>query len=101
MSALEVVSLIAMVIVTAGGAVYAVQWVKSSGWSDRLKWWVSLVICGVFGLASSWLAGDVMALWSNFGGWTSAEVYTYAAAVIVVAKGFYHTVVKPRAVAEE
>ena len=97
MSALEVVSLIAMVIVTAGGAVYAVQWVKSSGWSDRLKWWVSLVICGVFGLASSWLAGDVLELWNGWGGLTSAQAYAYAASVVVVAKAFYHSYVKPKA----
>lgn len=95
MSVVEMITLVCMVVVTAGGAVYSVQILTRGHWSDRRKWWAALAVCAVFGLASSWLSGDVLQLWSHWGGWTSAEVYAYVASVVVIAKGFYHTIVKP------
>ena len=96
MSIIEIVSLIAMLLVTGGLASYAVQLVKRVGLSSRVKWLVSVAISAVFGLATSWLAGDVLGLVATWRELTAADVFAFAAAVYASATGFYELWVKPR-----
>lgn len=97
MSLIEIISLIAMLLASGGGATYLIQLVKRSGWSSRPKYATSIVVCAAFGLATSWLAGDVLGLVAAWGELTAAEVFAFAGAVYVSATGFYELYVKPHA----
>jgi hypothetical protein len=93
----EIVTFICIVI-TAFAAVYAVQWVKKAkDWTDRTKWWVSLAVAAAFALASSWLAGDVLGLFSGWGDLKAVDLYAYCVSVYLIGKAFYHSYVKPKA----
>lgn len=96
MSTIEIVSLIAMLLVTGGVASYIVQLVKRAGLPSRAKWLASVAISAVFGLAVSWLAGDVLGLVSAWGQLTAADVFAFMAAVYASATGFYELYVKPK-----
>lgn len=98
MSAIEIVSLIAMLLVSGGVATYFVQWVKRASWSSRPKWLVSIAVSAAFGLASSWLAGDVLGLVSAWGELTGADVFAFMTAVWITSNGFYELWVKPKTV---
>ena len=98
MSTIEIISLIAMLLVTGGLASYLVQIVKRVGLSSRVKWLVSVAISAVFGLAVSWLAGDVLGLGAAWGELTAADVFAFMAAVYLSANGFYVLYVKPKTV---
>lgn len=97
MSGTEIIGLIAMLLVTGGLASYLVQWIKRASWSGRLKWALSIAISALFGLASSWLAGDVLGLIDKWGSLTAVDVFGYLAAVYATSTGFYELWVKPRA----
>lgn len=99
MSIVEIVSLVAMVLVGGGVASYAVQYIKRASWSTRVKWFLSVAISIVFGLATVWLAGDVLGLISAWGELTAAEVFAVIAAVYAAASGFYALWVKPKSAA--
>jgi len=88
------------IVITAFLAVYMVQWVKKTGWSGRLTWWVSLAITAVFAAASSWLAGDVLGLFKAWGDLSATDLYAYCVSVYLVGKAFYHSYVKPTAEAK-
>ena len=96
MSAVEIISLVAMLLVTGGVAAYVVQWVKRASWGSRPKWAVSVAVSAVFGLASSWLAGDVLGLIDAWGDLTAVDVFAYLTATYATATGFYELWVKPR-----
>ena len=98
MSIAEIVSLIAMVLVSGGLATYLVQIVKRVGLSSRAKWCVSVAISAVFGLATSWLAGDVLGLVTAWGDLGAAEVFAVMSATYLSANGFYLLYIKPKAV---
>lgn len=98
MSTVEIISLIAMLLVTGGVAAYVVQWVKRASWGSRPKWAVSVVVSAVFGLATSWLAGDVLGLVDAWGDLTAAEVFAFITAVYASSTGFYELYVKPKSV---
>lgn len=97
MSITEIVTLVAL-LVTGGIAAYVIQWVKRADWSSRPKWALSVVISAVFGLATSWLAGDVLGLIDAWGELSGAEVFAWLSATYVTATGFYELWVKPRAI---
>lgn len=96
MSAVEIVSLVAMVLVGGGLASYAVQLVKRASWSSRVKWLLSVALSAVFGLATVWLAGDVLGLIDAWGELTADQVFAVVAAVYAASSGFYALWVKPR-----
>lgn len=98
MSVIEIVSLIAMLLVSGGVATYLVQWIKRASWDSRPKWLVSIAISAAFGLATAWLAGDVLGLVSAWGDLTAAQLFAFIGTVYATSTGFYETVVKPRAV---
>lgn len=97
MSTTEVISLLAMLLVTGGGAAYLIQWIKRASWGSRPKWLLSISISAVFGLASSWLAGDVLGLIEGWGSLTAVDVFAYLSATYATAIAFYELWVKPRA----
>jgi len=96
MSSIEIVSLIAMLLVSGGLATYLIQWVKRATWSSRPKWLVSIAVSAAFGVASSWLAGDVLGLVSAWGQLTAADVFAFITAVYATSTGFYELYVKPK-----
>ena len=97
MSTIEIISLLAMLLVTGGLATYLVQYVKGADWSSRAKWLVSIVVSAAVGLATSWLAGDVLGIVASWGELTAADVFAFMAAVYAVSTAFYETYVKPKA----
>ena len=97
MSTVEIISLVAMLLVTGGVASYVVQFIKRASWPSRAKWVLSVVISALFGLATSWLAGDVFGLVQSWGELSAGEVFAFMAAVYASATGFYELYVKPKA----
>ncbi len=89
MSTTELVSLIAMLLVSGGVASVLVQWIKRASWGSRPKYIVALVLSGAVGLATSWLAGDVFGLISSWGELTAAQVIAFMGTVYATATGFY------------
>ena len=96
MSTVEIISLVAMLLVTGGIASYIVQWIKRASWSSRVKWLLSVAISALFGLATSWLAGDVLGLVASWGELTAADVFAFMAAVYASATGFYELYAKDK-----
>ena len=96
MSTVEIISLVAMLLVTGGVASYVVQFIKRASWSGRVKWILSVVVSALFGLATRWLAGDVLGLVASWGELTAADVFAFMAAVYVSATGFYALYIKPK-----
>ena len=58
MSATEIISLIAMLLVSGGVASYVVQWIKRADWGSRPKYLTSLAVSIAFGLATA--IGDAL-----------------------------------------
>ena len=99
MSTVEVLSLVAMLLVSGGVATYIVQYIKRASWGSRPKWLLSIAVSAAFGLASAWLAGDVLGLLDAWGNLSGAEVFGFIAAVYATATGFYELYVKPKTIA--
>ena len=95
MSAIEIVSLIAMLLVSGGLATYLVEWIKRASWGSRPKWLTSIAVSVIFGVACAWLAGDVLGLVSAWGELTAADVFAFMASTYAVSTGFYELWVKP------
>ncbi len=97
MSTIEIIGLVAMLLVSGGVATYLVQWVKGTRTlSSRAKWFASIAISVLVGLATSWIAGDVLGLIDKWGSLTAADVFAWIGSVYAVAVGFYEAWVKPR-----
>lgn len=94
MSTTEIITLIAMILVTGGGATFIIQWIKRASWGSRPKWLLSIGISAVFGLGTAWLAGDVLGVIDSWGELTAAQVFAFMTAVWATANGFYELVVK-------
>ena len=65
MSILEAISLVAMVLLAGGVASRLVEFIKGARWSARAKWALSISLSAAVGLATAWLAGDVLGLASS------------------------------------
>jgi hypothetical protein len=96
-SIVEVISLVAMILVAGGVASRLVELIKGAAWSGRAKWILSVALSVAVGLATSWLAGDVLGLIAGWGALTAAEVFAFLGAVYATANGFYVLWFKPRA----
>lgn len=99
MSTTEIISLIAMLLVSGGVASVLVQWIKRASWGSRPKWALSIVISAGFGLATAWLAGDVLGLLDSWGNLSAAEVFAFMGTVYATSTGFYELYVKPKTTA--
>jgi hypothetical protein len=93
----EAITLVAMILLAGGVASRLVEFIKGSGWSARAKWILSVALSIAVGLATSWLAGDVLGLVSTWGTLTAAQVFAFIGAVYATANGFYVLWFKPRA----
>jgi hypothetical protein len=93
----EVITLVAMTLVAGGVASRLVEWIKGAHWSARAKWLLAVVLSGAVGLATAWLAGDVLGLLSAWGSLTAVQVFAFMGAVYATANGFYVLWFKPRA----
>ena len=96
MSNTELISLIAMLLCAGGVSSYLVQVIKREAWGPRVRWILSLVLSGAVGLATSWLAGDVLGLVASWGSLTAADVFAFMAATYASAAGFYALWLGPR-----
>lgn len=99
MNAFQIVSLIALLLVSGGLASYLVTRLKRASWSSRAKYAASIALSAAFGLASAWLAGDVLGLLSSWGSLSAAEVFAFMGAVYATSTGFYELYVKPKTIA--
>lgn len=101
MSLLEIITLVAMLLVSGGVASYLVQKIKRASWSSRTKYALALALSAAVGLATAWLAGDVLSLWTQWGSLTAAQVLAVLGAVYATATGFYELWFKGRVAARE
>ncbi len=62
MSITEAISLVAMILLAGGVASRLVELIKGARWSARAKWLLSVALSAAVGLATAWLAGDVLGL---------------------------------------
>ena len=97
MSLIEAITLVAMIFVAGGVSSRLVEWVKGAHWSARAKWLLAVALSAAVGLATAWLAGDVLGLVSAWGSLTAAQVFAFVGAVYATANGFYVLWFKPRA----
>jgi hypothetical protein len=86
-----------MIVVAGGVSSWLVQMIKQVAWSSRVKWLLSVGLSAVVGLATAWLAGDVIGLVSAWGSLTAADVFAFMAAVYATASGFHALWFRPRA----
>lgn len=89
MNTTEIVSLVAMLLVSGGIASVLVEWIKRASWGSRPKYIVAVILSGAVGLATSWLAGDILGLVATWGELTAAQVFAFMGAVYATATGFY------------
>lgn len=89
MSTTEIVTLVAMLLVSGGAASVLAQWVKRESWGSRPKYIVALALSVAVGLAAAWLAGDVLGLVASWGELTAAQVVAFMGTVYATAVGFY------------
>jgi len=97
LSLTEIITLIAMVLVAGGLASRLVELIKGAAWSARAKWLLSVALSAAVGLATAWLAGDVLGLVSAWGSLTATQAFAFIGAVYATANGFYVLWFKPRA----
>jgi len=93
----EAISLAAMILLAGGVSSRLVEWVKGAHWSPRAKWLLAVALSAAVGLATAWLAGDVLGLVSAWGSMSAAQVFAFIGAVYATANGFYVLWFKPRA----
>jgi len=93
----EVITLVAMILVAGGVSSRLVEWIKGVHWSARAKWLLAVALSATIGLATAWIAGDVLGLLSSWGSLTAAQVFALIGAVYATANGFYVLWFKPRA----
>ncbi len=89
MSIAEIVSLVALLLVSGGASSVLVQLVKRAEWGSRAKFILAIVLSGAVGLATTWLAGDVAGLIGAWGELTAAHVFAVMGATYAAATGFY------------
>lgn len=97
MSLTEVITLVAMILVAGGVSSRLVELIKGAHWSARSKWLLAVSLSAAVGLATAWLAGDVLGLLSAWGSLTAVQVFAFIGAVYATASGFYVFWFKPRA----
>jgi len=100
MSALEVVSLVAMILVAGGVSSRLAMYIARATWGATAKWLLSGALSLAFGLATAWLAGDVLGLVAAWGALTAADVFAFMGTVWATSSGFYVLYFKPRAAAK-
>jgi membrane associated rhomboid family serine protease len=89
MSATETLTLTAMLLLSGGLSSWLVQLVKRAHWSARRKYLLALALSAAVGLATAWLAGDVLGLVDSWGQLTAAQVLAFLGGVYAAANGFY------------
>ena len=97
MSLIEIITLIAMVLVAGGVSSRLVEFIKIAKWSGRAKWLLSVALSAAVGLATAWLAGDVLGLVAAWGFLTATQAFAFMGAVYMTANGFYILYFRPRA----
>ena len=97
MSIVEIISLVAMILVAGGVSSRLVELIKGAAWSARAKWALSVALSAAVGLATAWLAGDVLGLVAGWGSLTAVDVFAFMGAVYATANGFYVLWFKPQA----
>ena len=97
MSTTEILTLAAMLLLSGGLSSWLVQRIKRAQWSARRKYLLALGLSAAVGLATAWLAGDVLGLVGSWGELTAAQVLAFLGGVYATASGFYALWFKPRA----
>lgn len=94
MSALDWITLVAMLITGGFLSFLATQLVKRSKWPAKVNLSISLVMALVFGLAAAWLSGDILVIVTGWGGLSVETVLAFAAFVWTSATVWYRIVFK-------
>ena len=97
MSTTEIVTLAAMLLLSGGLSSWLVQLLKRAHWSARRKYLLALALSAAVGLATAWLAGDVLGLVGSWGQLNAAQVLAFLGGVYAASSGFYALWFKARA----
>ncbi len=85
----QLITLIAMLLVSGFFASLIVQLGKRPGWAPWLKTIFAYVVSGLVGLATVWLIGDIPGLLASWGQLTATAVAAVATAAFGAASVFY------------
>lgn len=96
MSTTEILSLVAMLLVSGGVASFLVQKIKKAAWSSKTKYLLAIALSAAVGLATAWLAGDIIGLIGDWGSLTAAQVFAFLGAVYATATGWYELYFKDK-----
>ena len=97
MSLTEAITLVAMTLVAGGVSSRLVEGIKRAHWSARAKWLLAVVLSAAVGLATAWLARDVLGLPSAWASLPAPQVSALIGAVYTTARGFHLLWLQPRA----
>ena len=96
----DIISLIAMILLAGGVTSRLVEWIKRATWRPHFKWLLAVALSAALGLATAWLAGDVVGLANSWGSLTAPQAFAFMGGVYATAHGFYVLYFKPRAAAK-
>lgn len=94
MSTGEIVTLIAAALVSAPVASLIAQLIRRASWPPWAAFAVVTVVCYAAGVATTWIAGDLLGIIDAWGELTAAQVIAYCAAVHVTAVIWYESYFK-------
>ncbi len=97
MTPYEIISLVAMLLIAGGISSRLVELIKRVTWTGRAKWALSVGLSAAVGIATAWLAGDVLGIVAEWGSLTATDVFAFMAAVYATGNGFYELWFKPAA----
>lgn len=85
----EIISLVALVLTAGWFGAFIAQAIKRPAWPSSVKLILSLVVSAAVGLATAWVAGDVLNLIAGWGSLTAGDVLAFAAIVYTAAATWY------------
>ncbi len=90
----DLVGIIALMIVSGFFTTVVVQILKQAKWSARIKQALAVAVSVLVGLATVWLAGDVLGLINGWGHLTSADVWAVMVSVYTAANIWYKSILQ-------
>lgn len=94
MSTVEIISLIAMLLVSGGFASVFTHALRRPGWSSRITSIVAGVVAALVGLATMWLGGQVSGLIQSWGSLNAQEVWVFAGGTWAASLAWYQLILR-------
>lgn len=94
MSVVEIISLIAMLLVSGGFASVFTQALRRPNWSSRITSIVAGVVAALVGLATMWLGGQVSGLIESWGALSAQEVWVFLGGTWAASLAWYQLILR-------